>query len=327
MGIGQRGRGAGRDIDEGHAERFLEKRLADALERAAPRRPIPRRPGAGPSTPQEEDEQAADPEAKPAKLPEEPATADGTGRSPRDQSGDESEATAGQLAFADDQRRARTARVMGFDQRPGPGDAVLALLAADDARADEDLAPLLPSAAARGHPDLPEAEIRPPDFLSPREAMKDIYLRVKGRASPRTRELLEGPRLEDLLELLARPFQASAPNPEAKIAPPLRKQLGDDPGPLLIGFCDPRLTEPWRLWLEGWDLWVPDGHDDGIELFWEGEAEDDDGEPMVVLQTLGWVDGEASLRTRIGALEDDLTYDGEGFYRLRTERPVPRRRP
>ena len=114
------------------------------------------------------------------------------------------------------------------------------------------------------------------------------------------------------------------------------------------------------MFLEGWDLWVPEGQDDGVELFWEGEAgetvareeddedteddgeqAEDDGEQaedenddaeedgdledaVEILQSLAWISGEIVLTTRAGELEDQLTFDGERFFRLKTERAKPR---
>jgi hypothetical protein len=236
--------------------------------------------------------------------------------------------SAAHLAFADDARRSRRARTMGFDQTPSFEDAVDALLAEEQAGDAESssLAELLPSARIHAHPDLPEAEIRPPDFLKPLEAMKDVYLKVKGRASPKTTELLEGVALEDLVQMVRTPFEQEGleRSPEARLRGPLYRKLKDAPGPLLLGLTDPRLTELWRLFVDGWDIWLPDGREDGIELFWEGEAEEDDGAPLEILQTLSLIEGEVCLSTRLGELEDELTFDGEGFFRLKTRKARPR---
>src|SRR6185295_7604215 len=115
------------------------------------------------------------------------------------------------------------------------------------------------------------------------EGMRDIYLRTRGRASPKTRELLEGTPLEDMVAMLAALFENEqlVRAGEGRVLKSLTARLGADPGPLLIGFGDPRLREPWRLFLEGWEIWVPEGKDPGIELFWEGEAGDDDDEEAI----------------------------------------------
>ena len=181
------------------------------------------------------------------------------------------------------------------------------------------LAELLPSARSHGHPDLPEAEIRPPPFLSPLAAMKDIYLQVKGRASPKTTEVLAGVDLEDLLQALKGLFAAEGlvGKAEARLAGPLYRQLKDEPGPFLLGLHDPRLTELWRVFLDGWDIWRPEGHEEGVELFWEGEAEDGTGRPLDAVQMLQYLNGEVVLHTKLGGDEDRLTFDGQAFYRLR----------
>ncbi len=186
--------------------------------------------------------------------------------------------------------------------------------------AGRSIAELMPSSVAHGHPDLPEADKRPPPFLSPLAAMKDIYLKVKGRASPRTTELLDGPDLEALLAQLKDLFSDDArmARVEARLAPPLWSELTEDPGPLLLGLHDPRLTELWRLFLDGWDIWRPEGDDaEGVELFWEGEADNDQGHTIEIVQSLTYLRGDIVLHTRLGDLEDHLTFDGQSFYRLR----------
>jgi hypothetical protein len=50
--------------------------------------------------------------------------------------------------------------------------------------------------------ELDPDEIKPPPFLSKYQAMKDVFQKVKGRASPKTRELLDSPDLEDMVKLL-----------------------------------------------------------------------------------------------------------------------------
>ena len=169
-------------------------------------------------------------------------------------------------------------------------------------------------------PELDDDEPRPPPFLSPFQAMKDVYFKVKGRASRRTQELLEGPDLEDmvndLITLLEDP-QLSR-KAEARLSGPIQKALGSDPGPLLSGLNDPRLAELWRLFLEGWDIWVPD-KGDGVELFWAGESEDDEGEAIQILWVLRKRPGELELEAKLGELTDLITFDGASFFRLRNQ--------
>lgn len=275
----------GRDIDDAHAERFHERRMAEALgEAAPPTKSLPR-----------------------PRSPQRPAPP----------------VSAARLAFDDAHRRARHGAEGLELPPPSLADAAEALLDAEDGE-DSPLA-LSPVAAARAA-ELPEPELRPPPFLNPLEAMRDVYLRVRGRASPRTRRLLEGPDLDDLLEGLAHIAGAPALHelPASRVAPALRRTLGEELGPLLAGFGDARLVEPWRLFLDGWDLWVPEGYEEGVELFWEGEGAHDDGAPLEIVQSLAWLQGEALLSTRVGDAEDELVFDGERFYRLETERPPPR---
>lgn len=174
----------------------------------------------------------------------------------------------------------------------------------------------------RRRPDLPEPKMRPPDFLSPLEAMSDIYMRVRGRMSPKTKQLLEGTDLEDMIRMLdeLHENEALVRRSEARLAHAIASQLGDDPGPMLLGFQDLRLMELWRLFLDGWEIWTPEGHDErgGVELFWEGEAEDDDGEAMELLQSLVYQRGELVLHAKLGAAEDRITFDGQTFYRLKS---------
>ena len=340
----------GRDIDDAHAERHHGRKLAEALGETpkgpAPRKPGAKRPGLVLDSPgDQQTENVADPEAAPdraLRTDEESRetqrrveTTDKDGRRrrsrpelPPEEDPDRPKTTAAHLAFADDHRRSLYARKMGFDQTPGFDEAVEALLAEDEPAEDAaTLAEMLPSSRAHAHPDLPEAEVRPPDFLSPLQAMKDVYMKVKGRASRKTSELLEGYELEDMLGAVRGIYEdeSLSGHPEAKLRGPLFRELKADPGPLLLGLNDPRLTEVWRLFIDGWDIWVPDGRDDGVELFWEGEAEDEAGEPMEILQTLAYVEGEVVLSTRLGPLEDELVFDGSGFYRLETKKALPRK--
>jgi len=219
--------------------------------------------------------------------------------------------------------RSRSARKMGFEQTPGIGDFVSGLESPSEGEA---LGALLPSARARAHPDLPDTDVRPPDFLTDLEAMKDIWMRTRGRMSRRTQELLEGVDLEDLLQMLRTIHESETlvKKPEARITSKLFTTLKDEEdSPLLLGFQDPRLTEPWRLLLDGWEIWVPDGEEEGVELFWEGEAEDDDGRPFEIVQSLGLVGTELTLYTKLDAVEDAVTFDGEHFFRLKTARRSP----
>jgi hypothetical protein len=230
--------------------------------------------------------------------------------------------TAGHLAHDANYFRSRTARKLGFEQTPSVGDFITGL---ESPAEGEALGVLLPSARARSHPDLPETDVRPPDFLTPLQAMKDIWMRTRGRMSRRTQELLEGPDLEDLLAMTRaiHDDEKLVKKPEARLTSALFSQLKDEPGPLLLGFQDPRLTEVWRLFLEGWEIWVPEGDEEGVELFWEGEAEDDDGEPIALLQSLTLTHGELVLHTRMGGTEDTITFDGAAFFRLKTARKGP----
>ena len=170
------------------------------------------------------------------------------------------------------------------------------------------------------HPDLKPAEIEPPIFLKPLEQMKDIYMRIKSRMSRRTQETLEGPDLEDLIAMMHQLFddEALVRRSEARHRHEIVAVAGKD-GPLLYGFCDPRLTELWRLFLDGWDIWVPEGKETGVDLFWEGEGEDDDGSVIEILQSLQFREGEATLFTRVGKIEEKITFDGKAFYRLKTD--------
>lgn len=214
--------------------------------------------------------------------------------------------------------RAEQARSKGFQTTPGLGDFVRGQASP---KAGAKFAEVVPSSRVPLAP-LPEPELRPPIFLSTFEGMKDIYLRVKGRASPKTRELLEGPHLEDLVKMVVAIAEDEKKSraPEARVAGPVYAKLKADPGPLLTGLNDPRLKEPWRLFLDGWEVWVPDDKKKvGIELFLEGEGEDDHGEPMEILQVLRLVGNELTLETKLGTLRDRVSYDGERYYRLKSD--------
>jgi len=217
--------------------------------------------------------------------------------------------------------QADQARNKGFQITPGVGDFVKGQ---SEPKTGSSFAELLPISRTRAS-SLPEPEMRPPIFLSQFEGMKDIYLRVKGRASPKTRELLEGPGLEDLVKVMIalNDDETKSKAPDARVFGPLYTKIKAEPGPLLTGLNDPRLSEPWRLFLEGWEIWLPDkAHDKnqtGVELFIEGEGEDDEGEPMEILQMLRIVGSEVTLETKIGALKDRVAYDGERFFRLKSD--------
>jgi hypothetical protein len=171
---------------------------------------------------------------------------------------------------------------------------------------------------------LPPAEFRPPDFLTPMEAMRDVYMRIRHRASVKTQELLEGPDLDDLLSFLRVLFESDLDrDPRARLPASLRKTASHEDSPLLVGLDDVRLVEPWRLFQLGWDIWTPADRSGGVELFWEGEVEDEAEDVQIVLQSLTFREGELTLQTRLGASEDTVTFDGEHFYRRLTPKPTP----
>lgn len=174
--------------------------------------------------------------------------------------------------------------------------------------------------------DEEEKEFQPEEFLSAFEAMKDVYLKVHGRASPKTRQLLEGIDLEDLVKMVQElnlddELRRSS---EARLKNSIFAILKDEPGPLLLGLNDKRLLEPWKLFLEGWDIWVPevdseveDAEASGVELFWEGEAEDPSGKEIQITQTLSFESMRVKLRTQFGLETDELSFDGQTFFRLK----------
>lgn len=168
--------------------------------------------------------------------------------------------------------------------------------------------------------ELPEPDLKPPPFLSMLEAMTDVYVRSHTRVSPKTRELLTGSDLEDMLTLIKalREEDHLMRNPEARLTHGIWIRLKDDPGPLLLSFTDERLAEPWRLFLDGWEIWLPDKEKSGVELFWEGEAEGDGDRPVEILQTLTYTNAMITFHTRMGDLEDRITFDGRTFYRLKS---------
>jgi hypothetical protein len=170
--------------------------------------------------------------------------------------------------------------------------------------------------------DLPEVEINPPPFLSALEAMSDVYMRTRGRMSNKTKDLLTGVELEDLIKMLDA-LHASDElmrKSEGRLRPPIWSELKDDPGPMLLGLTDPRLYEPWRLFIDDWEIWTPEDADEkgGVELFWEGEAEDDDRGSIELMQSLVFQSGELTLHAKLGDKEDRITFDGQAFYRLKS---------
>jgi hypothetical protein len=224
---------------------------------------------------------------------------------------DDKKVTAGKLAFEDDYRRKQHS---ADPSSVGLDELVESL---DGPPTGSSLEEMLPR---RRHPDLPPVEMEPPMFLRPLEQMKDIYMRTKSRMSRRTQEILEGADLEDLISMMHALFddETLSRKSEARHRRDIADVAGKD-GPLLSGFGDPRLTELWRLFLDGWDIWVPEGKESGVDLFWEGEAEDDDGSVIEILQSLQFREGEATLFTRVGKIEEKITFDGQAFYRLKTE--------
>ena len=171
-----------------------------------------------------------------------------------------------------------------------------------------------------------EKEPEPEEFLTGFEAMKDVYLKVHGRASPKTRQLLEGIDLEDLVRMVQElnlddELRRSS---EARIKNSIFLILRDEPGPLLLGLNDKRLRDPWKLFLDGWDIWVPDvdselddADSSGVELFWEGEAEDPSGQEIQIMQTLSFESMRVKLSTQFGEDTDELSFDGQTFFRLK----------
>ena len=171
-----------------------------------------------------------------------------------------------------------------------------------------------------------EERVAPEEFLSAFESMKDVYFKVHGRASPKTLQLLEGADLEDMVQLVQELNMTDElrRSSEARIKPSIFKILRDEPGPLLLGLNDERLLQPWKLFLGGWDIWVPeieseleDAEASGVELFWEGEAEDPDGQEIQITQSLSFQSMSVKLTTQFGDDSDELSFDGQTFFRLR----------
>lgn len=219
-------------------------------------------------------------------------------------------------------RRVNLARERGFQQTPSIGEVVIGKM---QMPTGPSFAEILPEARTRMGPQLDEPEMRPPPFLSAFEGMKDIYLKIKGRTSPRTKELLDGVDLEDLVRMIGELHENEdlMRSAEGRLRGPIYAHLKDEPGPLLLGLNDPRLAEPWRLFIDGWDIWVPkvesqleDAEETGVELFWEGEAEDEDGEEFEIMQSLVFKNDEVRLHTKFADDEDDVTFDGQTFFRL-----------
>jgi hypothetical protein len=215
------------------------------------------------------------------------------------------------------------ARTRGFQQTPDVNDY---LLAKQEVSTGQGLAETL----HRAHEPSPDTDgdgaIAPEEFLSAFESMKDIFIKIHGRASPKTTQLLEGPDLEDMIQMLQELHMADElrRSSEARIKNSIFGVLKDEPGPLLLGLNDPRLLEPWRLFLDGWDIWVPevesdleDAESSGVEIFWEGEAEDRAGREIQITQTLGFEANRVKLSTQFGDDNDELSFDGMSFYRLK----------
>lgn len=213
---------------------------------------------------------------------------------------------------------AHNAAFQKYANTPGMGEIVAGISAP---KTGESLGQLLPQARIRPDLKLPDVDIRPPVFLTPLQAMSDIYMKTRGRMSRKTKDLLESTALEDMIAMINRLFENEQLSrlSEARLNHKIWVQLKDDPGPLLLGLNDPRLIEPWRLFLDRWDIWTPaDDEEGGVELFWEGEGEDDDGEAIELLQSLTYKSSELTLLAKMGPLEDKITFDGEVFYRLKT---------
>ena len=247
-----------RDVDDAIADKLHgKKKSLHQVEKAEVRqehqdKPTARKPGHAVDRPGEQDEeqvadsdqearnqvgQSADAGIKRAARKKKPAKAkkprdkkqkDGSGQ----QGGQDGEPQQESLSLSQlaSDRRVNLARERGFQQTPGIGEVVLGK---QGGVSGESFAELLPSARKRTV-DLEEPELRPPPFLSAFEAMKDIYLRVKGRASPRTKELLEGPDLEDLVKMTSELCEDEElrRNPEARVQGKIWVKLRDDPGPL-----------------------------------------------------------------------------------------------
>jgi len=337
-----------KDVDDKIAQKHGKKKSLNEAERAEVRqefqdKPVARKPGHVVDTPGEIDEehvgdaegqegqhvQGEDAAAK-AKKKRDAGKAKKS-REARDRQGkdkgggeDDDEPPAPTLSLQElaDERRVNIARERGFQQTPSMEEVVLGK---QQVATGPSFAELLPEARAGGGEQIDDADIRPPQFLSSFEAMADIYKRTKGRASPKTKELLEGVDLEDLVKTVTELQEVDElrRNAEARIKGPIFRILRDEPGPLLLGLNDKRLAEPWRLFVEGWDIWQPepdselDEDESGVEMFWEGEGEDDDGEAIEIMQSLVFKGGEAKLHTKFGDLEDEVTFDGETFFRLK----------
>jgi hypothetical protein len=301
------------DVDDAHADRFHGQKKDEA--HAAEEKKRATVPKVKTYLEQELRRPEADPAAKKRSAERVERRTGDRRRDGSEQRGqDEPEepgVTAGRLAFDDNHKR--RAQEMGLDGSPSIHEIVGGF---GSEAPGSSLGEMLPRLR---HPDLPELEVEPPRFLAPLQAMEDIYMRTRGRVSRRTKEILTSPDLEDLIALMHRLFDDATlvKKSEARHLRSILDPIGKDTGPVLTGFSDPRLTELWRLFVEGWDIWVPEGKETGVDLFWEGEAENDEGDVVPILQSLQFRDGEATLTAEVGGAKDKITFDGTAFYRLK----------
>jgi hypothetical protein len=220
--------------------------------------------------------------------------------------------TAGHLAHNSNYYRAQ-------HTQPRRSDTETEIFVGDDTQTDTPLEELLPTTKVAINTNLPEPAFRPPVFLRPLETMAVTYMHKKGRMSPKTKKLLESPDFDDMLTMLRNLHEDETliRKSEARLKASFMTALRAEPGPLLLGLQDPRLTEPWRLFLDEWDIWSIGDKVGGVELFWEGEAENDDDELIGLSQSLCFKDGELTLITKMGEEQDTLSFDGQAFYRLK----------
>lgn len=301
-----------KDIDEGHAARFHQQRLGEALSKkttsravAAPARP---NPAAQP------DKQKGLPKPKlPTSKPDV----------------DKPFTSAGHLAFDAGYRKRVFEKAPEVEVEETLQDLAAALVTEGQVAHEVEI--------RSRHPELADVEEAPPAFLTPLEAMRDVYMKAKGRASPKTQTLLSHPDLEDLMSAVQGLPLSDNPkvHADARIAAAIYRVLKEDSGPALLALTDPRLTELWRLFLEGWEIWDvteerinpfgeksrPERQAVGIELFLEGEFDDKEGNLRVFMQSLAFIEGEVILTSQLDEIRDELIYDGQQFYRLDTKRP------
>ena len=219
------------------------------------------------------------------------------------------------------EQRVNMARSRGFQQTPAVSDY---MLAKQEVSTGQGLAEALQHIHAK--PATPEEDsVEPEEFLSAFESMKDVYVKTHGRASPKTAQLLESPDLEDMIQMLQELLATDGLrlSAEARIKSSIYQKLRDEPGPLLLGLNDARLNEAWNLFSEGWDIWEPEIESDledaeasGVELFWEGEAENSAGQEIEIIQTLSFTSNCVKLATQFGDDTDELSFDGSTFFRL-----------